>query len=391
MEISMKIVKMSLLIILVIISFVFWNLVFILQSGFGHHGPMLLIPVKFLPLFLFSTFFTWIIFRLFVKDFKKSQMGWACLFTGILSVSLSLYFQHYKAEVKPFHFQDKMFKHVGETNINHDVKNRLALSALAYLKLIPKKTIDQNIIDYASAVATEALFVLELKSLVAGNEIVKTCKEYISQQGEFNSCQIDLMKAINREVELSSTGNVLLVTIITMGIMNDKHHLEQKNKKDAQLITDKITNDLIESMLLTAERTKTKLLAPSKTSLSRFDPSSSYSPIFYLFEERFNYGLLKTALEKIPGFFKPLKKDLKKISLSEANEYERSKSLKTRYESLMANGFSSDEIKTHLNEIDKRIDNEFEILKTNSSLFKTASYFRPSLKNIKFTDFKMSK
>ncbi|OUR96287.1 hypothetical protein A9Q84_07980 [Halobacteriovorax marinus] len=121
----LNILKYTIFVVLTLTLLILWNAVFILQGGIGVQGSFLLVPIKVIPIFLFSSLASWFILKMFVNKGKILKRKKASYSIGVISVVLSLIFQYsiLSKKVPPFVLQNKMFSHLDALDVNDEFYN----------------------------------------------------------------------------------------------------------------------------------------------------------------------------------------------------------------------------------------------------------------------------
>lgn len=399
---KLKLVKNTFFALLTILLLLVWKTVFILQGGIGYQGNILLLPFKLLPIFLYSSLITWILLKIFDQNKKVPSRKNASFSLGGLAVILSLTFQYFSisSKMKPFTFNNKMFSHLKPVSINNDFKNRMILSSAEYLRLMPLGSMDGDSTSYIANVAAEASLIFEVKKLIDDKNIQNTCKSYIERNGDYNSCIIDFQKDIYSKYQFTSTGNILLVAVGALGTFKIKKLMTEKyGEKDIYIIT-KSANDVIETSMLSAEKSKTIILSKDKSLQFSMGHNLRPDSILATIERQINYKFLLNHLEKIGSLLSNVDKKLAKIDMESEKTQKRSisslellelektrlRKLKDRHASFQRNGFNIDAIKLKQKEMNKELEVKLEQLKEESLLFKISAFFNPSLNEMTIDD-----
>ena len=372
-----------------------WKGVFILQGAIGYQGSIFLLPLKLLPIFLFTSFAVWLNLRMFDKNKVMNRRILSFVIAGV-AVTASLCFQHYliSKRLRPFTFQNKMFSHLKPVNINNDSQHRLILSFAEYGQLMPLGDVDEDLTSYIANIVAETSAVFELRRLLDDENITNTCKQYIEHSDDYGNCIVDFQKEIYAAYQFTSTGNILLVAVGATGIHKIKKIMQKKYGEKSVYVTAKSVNDLIETVMIAAEKSKFVLInrAPYVKFSMGYDMALASIP--YTIESEINYKFLTVTIDSVNGLITKLNKTLEadgglkhRISQPEGTqaiemEKIRFTSLKKLYLSFQNNGFTLDEIKSMEEDLLKEMETKLNMLKTQSFLFRISSFFYPSLNDL---------
>jgi hypothetical protein len=393
---ALNILKYIVFIIFALLLLLIWKGIFILQGGIGFQDNIFLLPVKFLPIFLYTSLASWPMFKMFDHKKRISKRRNVSFIFGGVAVILSLTFQYFMISKRdePFTFKNKMFSHLRPVKINSDFTNRMFLSSAEYAKLMPLGSLDGEIISYIANIAAEASIIYGIRELIIDNNIKNTCKKY----HDYNKCIIDFQKDIYFRYHFTSTGNILLVAIGTIGIFKIKKLMSEKyGKKDIYVLT-KSANDLIEISTLAAEKAKLIILTKNWPLKFSMGYEMSEGSILATVERLINYSFLATHNDKISGIISNVDKELTKLETEGTakskrssaqlldSEKERFSNLKSRYLSFQNHGFKLDEIKAKQKDMDKEMKEKLDQIKEQSFLFKVSAFFKPSLYDLTVDD-----
>lgn len=396
-------IKIVSFIIFSLILLFIWNMLFILQAGIGYNGNILLLPIKFLPIFLYTFFALWLILKMFDDKNKISKTKHISCAVAGFAVLLSFSFQHFIVSKKmaPFTFKNKLFSHIKTIRVNDKFSQRLILSTAEYSKLIPLGSLTSDTASYFANITAEAAVVLELKNLLSKKTIDDTCKQYLDNGGGYGSCVVDFQKDIYSTYLFSSTGNVLLVASGALGVFQIRHIMSEKYGKKNLYVLLKASNDLMGSSFLAVE--KVKLASRNSDHVTKFSMGYEIRPgtLLFLIEQQINYKFLATVFKRMN---KLIISSEKKISQYENTNSERSISsqteqalvqgekehlqkLKVQFLSLQENGYNVDEIKLKQEKLNQDLNIKIQQLKRESLMFKILAFFRPSLNDLSIDDF----
>lgn len=372
--------KKAFLFILGISLIILWCLLFIVQGGVGIEGPIFLTPFKFIPIFFLSGILLWIFFKSIDSSLSKGKVKAICLSFALLSSGLSLQFQVSKISRKmtPFKFENKMFSHLPKVKVSGEFKTRLGMSAVEFLNLIPFSKVDKMGTEYMTGVAAEASLVFELKKFIEDKNLEETCKLYIENYGDYSSCVIDFQKEIYQYFTFSSTGNILLVAVGALGVFKVKEKMKKKYGDKSDYVAIKAANDIIETTLLSAN--KTKYLVERDGEVIPFSMGhklDSISP-YSIIEDQVNYKYLETFMNKISSLRKSVEKKLNKIDADSGllrEEKERFLGLTAEFLVFQEDGFTLDELKVKNKKTTTEMKSSLEKSKKESLILKATSYF----------------
>jgi len=393
--------KYTIFTIISLILILVWQCVFILQSGIGLVGNVLLTPVKLLPIFLYSTLAFWLTLKMFDFHQKVSRKKYFSLVIGGVAVMLSAIFQYSSPSkrIPPFIFKNKMFSLLEPVSIRNNFKNRMILSSAEYLRLMPFAGMDKDFIAYIAHVAAEATFIYELQKLIDDGELKKTCKKYIETHADFHNCIIDFQKEVYSHYKITSTGNVLMVAIGSLGVFKVQGRMKKQYGKKNLYVFVKSFNDLIETFMLSVENSKSILLSKDRSFGFGVGRKSQTSAILATIESQINYKFLIMAVENVGGLIANVEKKApsiqnkdrkREVSSTRHANFEREKSrftkLKAQYQAFQEDGFKIDELKQKLKGIHQEMEEILHQVKEESFIFSVAAFFDSSLDDLTIED-----
>ena len=391
-QLTLNIVKYTIFGIVTLAFFLVWQIVFILQGGIGIEGNLLRILLKLIPILLYSTFSFWLILKMF--DYKKKvlQKRNVSLAVGAFALVLSVIFQYFAItkKIAPFVFKNKMFSHIQPVIVSNDFRNRLILSVAQYIKLIPLGSLDSDIASYSANAAMEASFIFEFKRLLDSNTINLTCKEYINAYDDYNSCVTDFQKDIYSQYQFTSTGNVLLIAVSALGTFKAKDLMTKRYGENKLYVHVKTLNEIIETTLLSAEKSKKILLNIDRPIQFTLGYKLVPSTLIATMEQQSNYLFFITSLDKLGEIISNLeeksltsdKKDQNRDISSDSKlerEITKFNQLKTRLAAIQEDGFNVEEMKQKQKGMQKELEAKLSQIKQESLIFKLAALFDNSL------------
>jgi len=396
MDKAIKIIKYIVFFIFLLLLLLFWKSIFVLQGAIGFDGPLYLLQIKIIPILITSFVVAYLIIKMF--DYKKVVLKpkKTSFIAGGVAILLSLTFQHFciNSHLKPFKFSNNNFSHLEPVQLQkNEFAYRMAISAAAYSKIMPLGQVDDETTSYLSNVALESSLIFNIKKLVDDKNIENTCKQYIEQDYKIGSCIIDLQNEIYSKYKFTSTGNVLLVAVGALGTFKMKKIMSEKyGKKDLFVLT-KSVNDIIETSLLSAARSKDLITSQSESIDFTLGHHMEKASMLFTIEKQINYKYLATAFDKIGGL---LEKSKEKISKSENDkkrdissvkdnikaEIKRSEELSRKLSKLQENGFDVESLEEKQKAMDEELEAKFQKLKNESLIYRVSSLFNPELKNM---------
>lgn len=397
-----SVLKHSLYFAISLLLVLLWIILFILQGGVGIEGNVLLIPIKLAPLFLFSSFSFWLLLKMYDQKKRVLNSRNISLGVGVASILLSITFQYNKVSkrISPFKFKSKMFAHVEPIKASDSFTNRLMLSSAGFLSLMPFNSFDQEAVSIMSNISAESALVFELKRYLDDRTLKRTCSKYIEEHGDYNDCVVDFQKDIYNHYNFSSTGNILLVAVGALGTFKVKNLLASSyGDKDSYVLL-KSVNDVIETSMLAAERSKSIILGKSKDQYFSLGSRISASSPYRAFENQVNYRYLVTALGKVDELISGVqKKELdhdsstvkRDVSSTSSEKFEREKqrfqAIKTQFQDFKKGGFEIERLVLEEREAAKELDIALAQIKQKSDIFKAVAFFDSSLNKLSSKDF----
>lgn len=397
--------KYTVFLIVFLFLLLFWNTIFILQGAIDLDGPTHLLLLKLIPVFITSFVVTYLTIKMFDYKKKISAPKKTSLVVGGFAILLFLSFQHFfiNRHLKPFNFENKNFSHLRPVKLlPNKFIYRMAISAAAYSKVMPLGQIDDETTSYISNIALESSLIFNIEKLVDENNIKNTCKQYIENNYRNGSCIIDLQNEVNSKYKFTTSGNLLLFTISTNGALEIKKIIEEKNGKKDLFAYLKSVNDVIETYLLYAARSKDFISTKSETIDFTMGHQMDKSLFIYSLEKQINYKFLSTGFDKIDGL---LKKSNEKISKSKNGNFRKISGIDSNIEAeikrfdelslalseLQKNGFDGKTIKENLKTMHQDLELKFQKFKNKSLIFRISSFFKPELKKMTFEDLMKNK
>ena len=403
-NIAMKVLKYTLFVIIILVLMVLWKAFFILQGGIGLEG--FFTPLKLLPIFLVSAFFFWIVMKMFdSKNIVMNKMP-ICGVVGGVAVVLSVTFQYFTIynRSEPFKLKNEMFSHVPEIVHTGDFKNRLALSAAGFAKILPLGEVDNETAAYMSNAALEMAVLFSAKELMDKEKYKSTCRKYVEKYGDENSCVLDLQKDLLSQFTFSSTGNVLIIAMSALGIFRIKDEMEKVHGKKNLYVVGKASNDIIESSLMLQEIVKEQIL--KKETPIQYSMGYTLKPDSFMgmAELAINYKFLDVSMKKLDELLKTQQEKLKMPAPNDGErsvaselgpklqeEIERSKQLNKDFQVLQRGGFSLEEIKVANQNLKAQMEEKFKKFKKESFLYRFGSVFSDSMEQMTLARFMAEK
>ncbi|OUR96286.1 hypothetical protein A9Q84_07975 [Halobacteriovorax marinus] len=260
--------------------------------------------------------------------------------------------------------------------------------------------------SYSANVAAEAALIFSVKKLIDEEQLDKTCKQYIQSFDTYDNCIIDLQKDIYSSHQFSSTGNILLIAVGALGTFKLKKLMIKKYGAKDRYVLIKSVNDLLESSNLSTR--SSKLILQSRDNYFKFTMGHNLNPdtLLSTIERQINLKYLSTAIEKMEDLTRKVHKKHLKDQVDSALkkkepitikpkllvlERKRFKKLRAEFKAIQEDGYSLNEIKSKLTEVNKEMLTRIEKLKQSSRLFAIFLSFNPTLANFYDADFVKSK
>lgn len=364
---------------IILLLFLLWQGVFILQGGIGIEGSFLFLPFKVLPLLLFSALSTWLVLKIF--NFKRYRKRISTIMGGV-AVILSLVFQYQinSQKKQSFVFKNKNFSHLKAIKTNKNFKNRIVLSFIEYLNIMPLGSVDQMFLFQAAHSVHEVTLLLEIQKLTDDKNIKKTCKNYLSGHESPLNCISELQQDIYSNHLVSPVSNTFLASIGTLSALKTKDALTEKYPEDNVYISIKYTNNIIKRFMLAAKRSQEIFI----------NHQSSAPSLLKIFEEKLNYDFLKTTIHKTGELFSSVDKKIAPLTIDNLKlkkELLEFKKLKNQFTLLKSNMANISKTQLTPPELKLRVENQLSRTKKESLLFQVASFFDTSLRKLTAEDF----
>lgn len=142
--------------------------------------------------------------------------------------------------------------------VESNFKRRLAVSVLEGISFFAITKFDKEFMDYTKLAVKETVFAYSLKSIFDKDHLAKNCQRYAQAKIPYQGCAMDFHSSVVENNHFTSSGNILLVAVTTVGIftikdINSKRIPEASSEINAQSFMDvmEMSAITIENLLIT--------------------------------------------------------------------------------------------------------------------------------------------